>query len=260
LASRDSLLSSWSPLFQRRQADRLSPVPCAERRLPAGPQPRFQQPEQPFQRPQIQCEPSGITDAVYDGHRLNALFLLDFLLDYRLFARLRFGFLLRLTLVVVTTTITFTARLLLVARFAFFASSVTVWRDSRGSTFCCCFSRRLRRFSSRDSLHGLRIFSAVIAVITTVAVITVITVVAIAAVVGPRFTTLLLTFRFLFGFLLYLNFCRFSSSAPEKMFFSAPKKREADQAAPARQRLPLVSRRQVRQQELPARAQAVRPA
>lgn len=52
-------------------------------------------------------------------HRLHALFLLA-LLNNRLFAGLRFGFLLNLTFIIVTTAITFAARLLLVARFAFF--------------------------------------------------------------------------------------------------------------------------------------------
>ena len=76
-----------------------------------------------------------------------------------------------------------------------------------------CFSRRLRRFSSRDS-RGSRpsaLFSAIVTIITVVTIVAVITtVVTVAAIVRTRFTALLLTLRFLFSFLLGFDFSRFS--------------------------------------------------
>lgn len=66
---------------------------------------------------------------------------------------------------------------------------------------------RFARFTALGIVRTGVAIVTVIAVVTIVAVIT--AVVAVAAVVGARFTTLLLTLRFFFRFLLDLNFSRF---------------------------------------------------
>ena len=69
---------------------------------------------------------------------------------------------------------------------------------------------RFARFTALGIVRTGVAIVTVIAVVTIVAVITaVVAVVAVAAVVGARFTTLLLTLRFFFRFLLDLNFSRF---------------------------------------------------
>lgn len=132
-------------------------------------------------------------------HRLHALFLLA-LLNNRLFAGLRFGFLLNLTFIIVTTAITFAARLLLVARFAFFAIFDRCLADfARLSVLLLLLTTVAAVFFTR--LAAFAVLGTTIAVLAAIAIIPVVAaVIAIAAVVGTRFTTILLTLGFLFRF------------------------------------------------------------
>lgn len=127
--------------------------------------------------------------------------MLAILYDW-LFAGLRFGFLLNLAFIIGTTTVTFAARRLLVASFAFFAIFYRGLANFARLGVLLLLTTVTAVFFAR--LPAFAILGTIIAVVTIIAAIAIIpvvtTVIAIAAVVRTRFTTLLLTLGFLFRF------------------------------------------------------------
>ena len=188
-------------------------------------------------------------------HVLNAFFQLSFLQNNRLILYLNGnGFQRCLTLIVIiTTTVTFTARLLLITGFRFFRFvagglarfaqlDVLLLLLTTVTAVLLAGFTRLTAFAvfaaviAVSTLCTVIALGTVVAVVTILAVITIFTVIAtitafavvttivtIAAIIGTRFTTFLLAFRLLFDFLLFLDFSRFGFFRTREDIFQGAK-------------------------------------